>query len=99
MAEQCFLAATACCPGEIPLGTMFEQIPAVGAEHVVLSSDLGQVAKGLPPPRPRRRCGRGTAGSWPATAGRRVIQAKLNALQIRANPAASIGFPWFGTDA
>lgn len=46
--EHCFLAATACCPGTIPLATIAEQIQAVGSEHIILSSDFGQVANGPP---------------------------------------------------
>lgn len=46
--EHCFLAATPCCPGNIPLATIADQIRQVGPEHVILSSDFGQPANGPP---------------------------------------------------
>lgn len=46
--EHCFLVVTSCCPGTIPLETLADQIREVGVEHVVLSSDFGQVANGPP---------------------------------------------------
>ena len=46
--EHCFLSVTECGPGTIPLGQIAEQIRAVGVQHVILSSDFGQIANGLP---------------------------------------------------
>ncbi len=46
--EHCFLAATSCCPGTIPLQTIAEQIREVGIGHVILSSDFGQPPNGPP---------------------------------------------------
>ena len=48
--EHSFLAVTPCCPGNIALETVAEQIRAVGIEHCILSSDFGQVANGPPVP-------------------------------------------------
>lgn len=44
--EHCFFAATPACPNPISLDEMAEQIKAIGVEHVILSSDLGQKANG-----------------------------------------------------
>jgi hypothetical protein len=46
--EHSFLAVTECCPGTIDLETVLHQIRAVGAEHVILSSDFGQPRNGPP---------------------------------------------------
>jgi hypothetical protein len=46
--EHCFLAVTQCCPGTIPLCTIADQIRAVGHQHVILSSDFGQLPNGPP---------------------------------------------------
>jgi hypothetical protein len=43
--EHCMLALTEA-GGPVPIATLIEQIHAVGAEHVILSSDFGQVANG-----------------------------------------------------
>lgn len=48
--EHAFLAVTPCCPGNIPLKAVVEQIRAVGIEHCILSSDFGQVPNGPPVP-------------------------------------------------
>lgn len=48
MIEHCFLAVTACCPGNIPIESIAQQIRSVGCEHVILSSDFGQLANGPP---------------------------------------------------
>ncbi len=48
--EHSFLAVTPCCPGNIPLETVAEQIRAVGIDHCILSSDFGQVPNGPPIP-------------------------------------------------
>lgn len=46
--EHCFLVATPCCPGNIPLAAIRDQILALGPQHVVLSSDFGQPPNGPP---------------------------------------------------
>jgi len=46
--EHCFLAATPCCPGNIPLSAIADQIQQLGPQHVILSSDFGQPANGPP---------------------------------------------------
>lgn len=46
--EHCFLAATPCCPGNIPLEMIADQIQTIGVESVVLSSDFGQPDNGPP---------------------------------------------------
>jgi predicted TIM-barrel fold metal-dependent hydrolase len=46
--EYCFMAVTDCCPNRISLEEMASQVRQVGVEHVVLSSDFGQVANGPP---------------------------------------------------
>lgn len=46
--EHCFLAATSCCPGNIPLEVIAEQIRQVGSRNVILSSDFGQPENGPP---------------------------------------------------
>jgi predicted metal-dependent TIM-barrel fold hydrolase len=46
--EHSFFAATASCPGRISLESMRDSIRQVGVEHVILSSDFGQVANGNP---------------------------------------------------
>jgi hypothetical protein len=48
MIEHCFFAATPSCPNPTSLASMLEQIRVIGAEHVILSSDFGQVANGDP---------------------------------------------------
>ena len=48
MIEHCFLAVTECCPGTISLESIVEQIRAIGASNVILSSDFGQPANGPP---------------------------------------------------
>jgi hypothetical protein len=44
--EHCFFAATESCPNPLPLADIATQIRQVGTEHVILSSDFGQVANG-----------------------------------------------------
>lgn len=44
--EHCFFAVTPSCPGAVPLRVIGEQIRQVGIEHVILSSDFGQVTNG-----------------------------------------------------
>lgn len=46
--EHSFLAVTPCCPGNIPLEDVVEQIRAVGSDRCILSSDFGQPANGPP---------------------------------------------------
>jgi len=46
--EHSFLAVTECCPGNVSIDDIVDQIRAVGCEHVVLSSDFGQPANGPP---------------------------------------------------
>ena len=46
--EHCFLAVTPCCPGNIPLDAVREQIEAIGPAHCILSSDFGQEPNGPP---------------------------------------------------
>lgn len=46
--EHSFFALTASCPQSVPLDVMCDQIRQVGVEHVILTSDFGQVAN--PPP-------------------------------------------------
>jgi predicted TIM-barrel fold metal-dependent hydrolase len=46
--EHCFFAATPSCPNPTSLASILQQIRVIGAEHVVLSSDFGQVANGDP---------------------------------------------------
>lgn len=44
LVEHCFFALTPACPGAIRLEEMARSIRALGVEHVVLSSDFGQIA-------------------------------------------------------
>ena len=46
--EHCFMACTQCSAAPIPLEEIASQIRQIGVDHVVLSSDLGQVANGAP---------------------------------------------------
>jgi hypothetical protein len=46
--EHSFFAVTESCPGFMPLEVICEQIRFTGAENVILTSDLGQVANGPP---------------------------------------------------
>jgi hypothetical protein len=46
--EHCFFAVTGSCPGSIPLDSICEQIRLMGVDHIILSSDLGQVSNGPP---------------------------------------------------
>jgi len=46
--EHSFLAVTECCPGNVSLAEIAEQIRSVGDRHIVLSSDFGQPANGPP---------------------------------------------------
>lgn len=46
--EHSFLAVTPCCPGDVSLEEIADQIRQVGCQHVVLSSDFGQPANGAP---------------------------------------------------
>ena len=46
--EHSFFAATASCPGRISLESLRDAIWQVGVQHVILSSDFGQVANGNP---------------------------------------------------
>jgi hypothetical protein len=48
MIEHCFFAVTASCPNPTSLASILDQIRVIGAEHVILSSDFGQVANGDP---------------------------------------------------
>jgi hypothetical protein len=48
MIEHCFFAVTPSCPNPTSLASILDQIHALGAEHVILSSDFGQVANGDP---------------------------------------------------
>ena len=48
--EHCFFAVTPHCPGRLELADIARQTRALGVEHVILSSDLGQM--GNPPPVP-----------------------------------------------
>ncbi len=48
MIEHSFLAVTNCCPGSVSIEAIAEQIRAVGHQHIVLSSDFGQVDIGPP---------------------------------------------------
>ena len=44
--EHCFMGVTEACPGHIPLEALAEQARAIGVEHVILTSDFGQVGNG-----------------------------------------------------
>ena len=46
--EHSFFALTASCPQSVPLSLMCDQIRQVGVDHLILTSDFGQVAN--PPP-------------------------------------------------
>lgn len=46
LVEHCFMGATACCPGHVALSEIARQIDQVGADHVLLTSDFGQVENG-----------------------------------------------------
>ena len=46
--EHCFMACTQCCSPSIPIQTISDQIKAIHPEHVILSSDFGQVDNGPP---------------------------------------------------
>ncbi len=46
--EHCFMACTQCCSPPVSLDELARQIRSVGVEHVVLSSDFGQVTNGPP---------------------------------------------------
>jgi hypothetical protein len=48
MIEHCFFAVTPSCPNPTSLASILDQIRVIGAEHVILSSDFGQVANGDP---------------------------------------------------
>ena len=48
LVEHCFFAVTKACPGAIPLERIATEVRELGIGHVILSSDLGQVAN-LPP--------------------------------------------------
>lgn len=48
--EHSFLAVTPCCPGNIPLAMIAEQIREVGVENCILTSDFGQAPNGPPVP-------------------------------------------------
>ncbi len=46
--EHSFLAVTPCCPGQIEIETLVQQIQATGTDRVILSSDFGQLDNKLP---------------------------------------------------
>ncbi len=46
--EHCFMACTQCSHPPIDIETIAQQIRSVGVEHVILSSDFGQVPNGSP---------------------------------------------------
>jgi hypothetical protein len=48
MIEHCFFAVTPSCPNPTSLASILDQIRVIGAAHVILSSDFGQVANGDP---------------------------------------------------
>lgn len=48
MIEHCFFAVTESCPGAISLEEIGRQVRDVGMDHVILSSDLGQLANKPP---------------------------------------------------
>ena len=48
MLEHCYFAVTPCCPAPVGLGDILAQIEQAGPEHVVLSSDLGQMENPAP---------------------------------------------------
>jgi hypothetical protein len=43
------IAVTPSCPNPTSLASILDQVRVTGAEHVILSSDFGQVAKGDQP--------------------------------------------------
>ncbi len=46
--EHSFFAVTESCPNPVPLEMIYEQIREIGVDHVILSSDFGQISN--PPP-------------------------------------------------
>lgn len=48
MVEHCFFGVTDACPGTLTLEEIRDQILDLGAEHVILTSDLGQVSNPAP---------------------------------------------------
>ncbi|MBI4776551.1 MAG: hypothetical protein HY788_20645 [Deltaproteobacteria bacterium] len=48
MVEHCFFGVTDACPGDLSLEEIRDQILELGAKHVILTSDLGQVSNPAP---------------------------------------------------
>lgn len=46
--EHCLMACTTCCSPPLTMNELAGQIQAVGTEHIILSSDFGQVPNGPP---------------------------------------------------
>jgi hypothetical protein len=46
--EHCFFAVTESCPGSVSLDQIGEQIRFMGVDHIILTSDFGQVSNGPP---------------------------------------------------